>query len=448
MLAETTASHTHADERIEWELVEEHLDEADYLLGTFVRTLDSPVQCLAQLAEHPEESLLNHLDALVVAGPLARERLVVPALAKASVGAPMRVAAAAMVAIAAQACDALWPALDHAHHEIRGALVWAVRLAGRERFDDWLRSQLARQQTTLRHAGLLELAAARQLAPAGLMASLQDDDAAVVAGAARAARYGDGSVHAPVMEYLLNHSAQDVRDAALVASLAWGSGRAWDACERAALDRATTSVARDLYAALGGSEQHQMLIDLLTEPSQRASTLRALGFTGSLQVVPCLLEALHSGTVREAKLAAQSLSMILGIDLLDPALSLAAPTDGAESPASLPDDDLDAELVPTPEDELPRPNPAALERACTVRLASAKQHPHLLDGVPFSSEQVLRSLELSPLGRRDVLALVYGIRTGGAAWLDTHTLSHSQQVRMTSLRALSSKMNRGPYLQW
>src|SRR3954470_20062855 len=113
MLAGPSARRTHADDRIEWELVEEHLDEADYLLGSFVRTLDSPVQCLAQLAEHPEESLLNHLDALSVAGPLVLERRMVPALAEASIGAPMRVIAAAMVAIAAQACDALWPALDH-----------------------------------------------------------------------------------------------------------------------------------------------------------------------------------------------------------------------------------------------------------------------------------------------------------------------------------------------
>lgn len=449
MLAEPISSTTPPDDRIDWEVVDEHLDEADWLIGTFVRTLSSPVQRLAQLAEHPEEFLLNHLDALIVAGPLVLERRLVPELAEASLGAPMRVAAAAMAAIATEACDALWPALDREHPEIRAALTVAARLAGNERFDDWLQGELAKQQTTPRRTGLLELAAARQLALPALMGPLQDDDSALVAAAARAARHSAGNVYAPVMEYLLDHPAQDVRDAALVASLAWGSRRAWDACERAALDPATTSsVACELYAALGGSEQHQRLRDLLSERTARVRTLRALGYTGNVQVVPCLLDVLHSHNARDTKLAAEALSMILGIDLLDPALSLPDSLHDEESLPPLEADALDLNLVAGPEDELPKPNVEAVERACAARLVSVKQHPHLLEGLPFSSEQVLRCLELSPLGRRHVLALAYGIRAGGTAWLDTHALSYAQAQKIASLRALSPRMSGGPYFRW
>ncbi|HEY6876412.1 MAG TPA: hypothetical protein VI299_00250 [Polyangiales bacterium] len=64
------------------------------------------------------------------------------------------------------------------------------------------------------------------------------------------------------------------------------------------------------------------------------------------------------------------------------------------------DDDLDADLVAGPEEELPRPDAAAFERACTTRLTPAKQHPLVLDGMPYSNEQVLRGLARNPLGRR------------------------------------------------
>jgi uncharacterized protein (TIGR02270 family) len=251
------------------------------------------------------------------------------------------------------------------------------------------------------------------------------------------------------LEYLLDHGAPAVRDAAMIATLAWSSPHGWAACETAALDRTKDNgLAKAIYAALGQRSHHQRLVERLSDESARASTLFALGFSGNAGLLPVLLEHLK-GPDGEAKVAAEAIATITGLDLLSDAYALPPPPppEGGELPpveedeealASLPPvemDDLDGDITPKAEDALPRPNVHAIELFCRDSAGRFDTARRLLGGIPYSTEVLIDYLETAPMRRRHVLALAFGIRTGGAVWLDTRGFATAQRAEIGALRA-------------
>lgn len=103
---------------------------------------------------------------------------------------------------------------------MRQAVATGAKWAGNSKFDGWLNEALNVADTTLR-AGLLDVAASRGLAAPRLLECLRSPDAAVVEAASRAARFAGLSRHVPLLQRLLDHDLPAVRDAALVACLAW-----------------------------------------------------------------------------------------------------------------------------------------------------------------------------------------------------------------------------------
>jgi uncharacterized protein (TIGR02270 family) len=437
--------------QIDWNVLEEHFEEAQWLLFAFQSAHESPARTLAQLAAHPEQRLLAHADALVVAGPAARERLWLAILSEADPAQPFHVATAALAETLAGRFESWLPLLARAAPELRPALSTAARLGGGPAFDAWLRDHLVRESGSEARATWLELAVARGIAPPSLFALLQDPDPSVVVAAAHAARYAEASTHLPLVEWLLQHESAAVRGAVIPAGLAWGSARAWSECERAALNGSPSAGPMlALYAALGGAHEHAQIVELLADDAQRARALFALGHSGNASLVPRLLAYLDSPRPHEAKLAAQAISMISGIDLLDDALArdessetAAEPFQDRESLEALPpleEDELDADLEPPPEEELPAPHAEELERQVTSRHLNAQQR--LLEGFPYTTAQVLSCLEHGALGRRHLYAEAYAIRTGGKIWLDTRTSSGSQLAQIVHARALAPRFTR------
>lgn len=80
--------------QILWDVVEEHLDEAEFLVEQWQSARRSPSDTLAELVAGPEMRLEAHVDGLRGNGPLALERVAWPVLEGG--GEPQRVAAAAL----------------------------------------------------------------------------------------------------------------------------------------------------------------------------------------------------------------------------------------------------------------------------------------------------------------------------------------------------------------
>jgi uncharacterized protein (TIGR02270 family) len=442
--------------RILWEVLEEHFEEGAYGLVCFRRALESPYRTLSDLARYPEERLIAQVDALLLAGAAGSTRLLEPALAAASEEddelEPERVELAAWTLIDAGSFSMLEASLCDPRAKVQSALIGAARHARNPAFSGWLTQKLQHAAADGPVAALLALAAARQLGTLELMAALQSTDPRVQIGAALAARYGEPAKLHGVMQYLLEHEQPAVRDAALLASLAWGSQVAWLHCKRWALDPLQPSpLATLLCAALGTRGDHELLLPLLGDASTKQALLFALGFSGNTALYPALVPFLEGPDALDARLAAQSLGLIFGFAPASDEFALPPPVrverstlppaeDDPEAGEALPaleNDDLDADLVPRPEEDLPAPNVAAIKRHCEERAKLLGTKARVLYGQPFNLEQVGNVLAKVPLRVRHGVALALGVRSGGSLWLDTRAPSALQRAQMSRIGTVS-----------
>jgi hypothetical protein len=341
----------------------------------------------------------------------------------------------------------LLDALGHPDQVLRDGTCRGAQLAADHAFRGWLREQLSRPVDLELQASLFGLCARLHEQPPSCIGALQSEDARLVLQACEAARHGDKHVYLPLLEDLLSHDSAAVRDSALVTSLAWGSPAAWYQCERSALGL-ESAVALALYAGLAGRAQHARLAEALASGQARSALIFALGHTGNQSVLPVLYECLASQSVLEAKLALQSISMITGLDLEDDAIRVAhppvvehellpEPDEDEEARSALPpldDDDLNADLVPAPELELPQPSPSAIIEYCEKWRHSAPPG-RLLGGVAFARENVARYLGRAPMRQRRMLMLLCSIRGHGQAWVDDRALTRVQAAQTASLCA-------------
>src|SRR5688572_10913910 len=129
-----------------WDVVEEHLDEAEFLWEMWEHSLVSPNYTLAEVASGPEARLLAHIDGLVVNGPEVATRLLIPTLDDAE-AEPYRVRAAALALLTAPGTagvDAVMTTLEVAparHEDQARALECCERADVRERLRALLRGQ-------------------------------------------------------------------------------------------------------------------------------------------------------------------------------------------------------------------------------------------------------------------------------------------------------------------
>ena len=435
-----------------WDVVEEHLAEAAFCFEQFEQALDHPSRTLSELDRHPEGRLRAHIDALVIGGVAVRERLLVPELESAASDESARVTAAAITLIEQGCYDDLWPGFSHEDSAIRNATVRAGSLAGDAVLDRWVVSRLTSVSSPATIAALLHLCGARGVSVPTFHKWLRSDDPVLLTAAARAARWADPSTYRAAIEGLLEHPESLVREAAVVSGLCLGSQRAWTSCQRLVLDEnATSPLILALCAALGGRDLIAHVARGLDRESDRAAVLFALAFSGDPRQVPLLIEYLRSDNLLHAKLALQAIAAITGLELRDDVFALPGepvgqsgtdaqtPSDAdvAEADAALPpfeEDDLDTNLVPQPEEALPRPNTAAVEQFWKQRAGQFDASRRHLAGSVFSTQVLVRQLECAPLRWRHVLALSLCIRGGPTAWVDTRAWSTTQRVRIAAVR--------------
>ena len=460
MASETTQS---LDKSVLWDVVEEHLDELEFGLAQFERALDHPLRTLDDVARGAESRMLAHLDGLVIAGPKATRILLDPVLSDPTSVLPERIAASALLLVTVGELDSLATFLSQKNGAVRTAAVRGGALAGEGPIDGWALQRL-RAPAEQELAGLLELIAARGIEPPNLLAWLQSDIVEVVAAAVRAVRRGNPSLYLSVVEHLLGHSEPIVRLHALVAGMAWGSARAWQVCEHEALasDQASP-LAMSLYALSGAPDHHERLLAQLKRPKQRAHALRALGHTGNLGLIPHLLEYLASEVPNEAKLAAQAVATITGLDLGNEEF-ISAPSAPAAAPAKLPpasedpearaalpplpEDDLDADLVPPPEAALSRPNRDAIRRWWSEKACKFDVKRRHLAGQPISPDAVFGCLARGSLAGRHMAGLALLLYTGGRVWIDTRARSARQRAQLEVARGIGVKFLPNPFGRW
>jgi uncharacterized protein (TIGR02270 family) len=299
----------------------------------------------------------------------------------------------------------------------REGLALALALASHPQLGEQLRARLAKAEGPSL-ALLLQACAERGLHPGpALERGLAHDDPQVRSAALRAAVFGDRPKLLATVESQLQHRSPAVRAAALDTGLIWGSRAAWELALQAYKTPEAAS-ARLWVACLGDDRHAEALVPLLADPALRPDVLWALGFCGRVPAIVACLKLLDDEDETTRRLAGEAVAAILGLDLGDETLWEELPAAAAEAGVAgdAPEqdaDDLEAELAPTPTDELPLPNAVAIrERWAKLQSAFVPGRRYLL-GKPVEREGPGWALSLLTCRRIDVVAREVVARSQG-----------------------------------
>ncbi|MBZ5714685.1 TIGR02270 family protein [Nannocystis pusilla] len=372
-----------------WDIVEEHLDEAEFLWEAWQHSLVAPDYTLDEVAEGPEERLMAHIDGLVRNGPLVARRLLIPALDD---DEPARVSAAATALLLGPDPDAAFAAILEVlrdRPEQRGPLVQALACADVPALRPRLRELLAEHDGELVAAAAGVLTAQRE--PLGdTLGLLFAGEATTRALALRAlADEPEPLRYARAVQANLQELDPTVLDAAIDAGVRLGLAPAWArACERVHDPDGAASLV--LLALRGTASDDAALAAALCDRKRRLAALWALGFRGTPEAVDAAIEWLEDDAA--APLAGEVFTAVTGVDL-----------DAARM--ALPRDRADEALVHRPEDDLPRPDPLQVLKWWTNHRGRFAAGQRYLAGAPYSSHALLQALRFGAMRRRPNLLL-------------------------------------------
>jgi uncharacterized protein (TIGR02270 family) len=414
------------------DLFEESFEEATFLWGLWEGGLVSHARDLARLASFVEERLLGALDGVRLGLDGNWEDLLGKALASEE---RWPLAAAVHLTVAADPCrDSLLALIAAADGERLGAFRRGVELA---KSDD----DVARVEAKLAAGGLEQLAAlvtlrAFRRRPPGteLGTVLRAEAPSIRAAGLRAARYVPHGGALGHVELALGDPEPLVGAAAVETGLVLGSRAAWMRCrELARAPSAATAGPLLLVASLGTARDLELVFAALGVAGLRKDVLKALAAVGTTQAAEACLEALSFEA--DSRLAAESFCVITGLDLHAENLIAPDPPE-PEEPLPLEAEDLDADLVPGPDDFLPWPDVEGIRRWWVKNQKRLAGGGRFILGKPASLEALQHLLEVGSTRRRHAAALELLIRTGGRYDVETTAFTNDQRRQMAGFAAI------------
>jgi len=408
-----------------WAVVEEHLDEAEYLYRKWEDALDTP-EFGPPRALKWEERLKAQLDGVAAAGPAAADRVLAPALESEE---PGRVCAAALAML---------------HTDLPEAAAWVVeRLPGAKAPEPLLRALgLSPRHVAASVAPLLSAAASRQQAwglsvlafrqeaySERLVPFLSAKEPTVAAAALLAARFARPANRSWIQRGLASTDLV-LRDAAIEAGLLGGVRAAWAAAQRAVEEgKLRSDVPLYALAMSGEAADVERLAALLQSEEERAAALFALGFSGSRRAVELSLPFL--GDAKLSRLAGEVVTAITGLRLEG---DLAQPeAETPEEPVAIEDEPSASELLPGLDGRLPQPNAEAVVRWWAGNRQRFVPSQRYLAGGAWGAESLAVALTRGPMRRRHVIALEASVRSRGSFRLETRTWIGEQRCNPEAL---------------
>lgn len=417
-----------------WSLVEESFDEADFLWGRWEDGLTSHARDLTGTAFWVEGRLAGSLEGVRIAADAAFEPLLAPAMASDELGRLSVAAHVAATCDSPQARDVLSVMIRAAAGPRLGALRRAVELAPQSEPIGAIERELARGGLEQK-AALLAMRAFRRQAPGPELGEvLGAEDAALRAAALEAARYLPPAQGLPLVERALGESEVVARNAAVVSGLVLGSPAAWARClELVRVQAPGVGPLLTPVAQLGTERDHELLLAALAKDSLRRDALFAAGFAGTIRAADACAEAMRSD--KDVQVAAESLCAITGLSLERERWVEPEPPEPDE-PIPLEQEDLDADLVPTPDDLLPRPMIAEVLSWWQKHRAQLSTAARYARGQPMTMRELQKLLETGPMRRRHATALELSIRTNGRYDVATRAFTTTQRRQMRAFEAV------------
>lgn len=185
-----------------------------------------------------------------------------------------------------------------------------------------------------------------------------------------------------------------------------------------------------LLAQLGREPEHRAVVAALADDTLRSAAVFALGFAGTRAAADLCAELLDDKQL--TRLAAEALCAITGLDLANERLLLQEP-EAADEPVAFEAEDLDANLVPSPEQQLPLPDAAGVRRWWHAKRPRFSASSRYADGEVVTLQGLLKLLQHGPLRRRHATALELAVRTQGRCQVQTRAFSGHQRLQLARL---------------
>jgi len=418
---------------VSWSLVEESLDEAEFLWSWREAALDAPDETPDGVEQRIEDRLQGAIEGLCVPGPSEIDRLLrllAPALDR---GEPAIVAVAAHALLAGGTgegfdcvASAFWGASGARLESLRRGLELIPAAA------PYLGLIApSRQAPDAARAAFLEACAFRGLPIEPHVGELVSSaNVELQRAAARLLRHVPRTLADESLTGALGCADVHAREIAVESGLVLGLREAWRVGRSLALaDVSGSGALLPAVAMLGTAADHDGVLRLLGRPSRQAEAIWALGFGGRRSGADACLDLLAQQ--RHVGLAAEAFCAITGLDLAGAGL-IATRADRDDEAPPFEDDDLDAALVPRAEERLPEPDVSGVIRWWNAHRAGFDPGVRYLDGQPTSLQRLVAALAGGPMRRRAPIAFELAVRTRGRLQIQTRAFLEEQRRRLAT----------------
>jgi uncharacterized protein (TIGR02270 family) len=405
------------------DILEEHLEEADFLFQQRENALSDRVYDLDGLAEL-EERLLAHLDGLLL-GEKEAWKLLEPKLAGGELGACF---AAAFVAL--ESGDATRIALvQKTFFEAEETVLEGIRHALRHTSVDvekMIRPLFNSGQGAVR-AAAIEVAGFRRmpLETKLLHAGLTGKEPLVIAASLTAVgrlRIFDLKNE---VETLLESDAPPIRLAALRAGRLLNSEKALIRCRKSVLEQSEEAgEALFLLGLAGRAEDGSLLVNAVNGGGLARNAVTSLGLLGRVAAVDILIQCLADSKL--ARLAGQAICTLTGVDLEKE--KLVAPKAEAQTEAD--EDDFEVD----PDEGLLIPDPAKMESWWRKNASRLDKKIRYRKGLPYSPPLLIDLLRAGTLPERHHAAMELVLSDPARSFLETHAFAGRQGREMARLK--------------
>lgn len=399
-----------------WDVIEEHLDEAESAWERWERRLEAHDEDLDGVEARFEERLFANLDGLDAGGAEVRKRTLIPALDEAE-GA--RRTAAAFVLAASKDDEALRAVLKKLGDEAARADVGRALGLVPGSLSTALGPALNDGSPAVRAAALDVMTFRREAV--ALPPARGSDPAALVAATLRAAWLSDDRGALPLVREALSSEDIGTRDAAIAAGIALGAPEAFALCRKvvggASESTPTPALANPLsWIAMGGNARDlEGLFFALTLAPHRKAALRALAAGGHPSGAEACLPWISDRD--SGPLAADAFLAITGMPV---------------EKGMLADPDPEDDLLPSPLPRLRRDRVEAWWQANQGRFHRSKRY---FQGRLASFESASLVLAHGPMRRRGPVAEELALRSRGKARVETRAFAARQREDLARLKA-------------
>ena len=417
------------------DIIEEHLEEADFLSQQRRNALGDRVYDLGRLADL-EERLLAHLDGLLLAEGDAWT-LLKPKLTEGECGEAFAAAFVSLASGEAGYRDELMKALDQAKGPVFEGITEAFRHSPSVEVEQILRSQLGGANPRVRAIALDVLSFRRAaLDTKQLELFLLDKDPLVVAAAVTAV--GRLRVRPLVsrVEGLLGSENPLVRSAAMRAVLLVGSGDALAHCRTAVKDKTEDSTdALILIGLTGQVDDARLLVEALNQPEVGRVAMTALGWLGYASTVDALVPL--ASDPKLSRLAGEAIARITGLDLEKEQLVATAPPPSTTKAAadSKPQEGAndEDEFVDDPDEGLPWPDSAKLASWWKTNVVRFSKTTRNRQGQPHNRQILIDILHNGNLPDRHHAAFELALLDPSSPLLETRAFANRQMRELKLL---------------